>query len=210
MTLDELLEGGAPPIIAILRGITPDEVLGVGQALIDAGIRLIEVPFNSPQPAQSIAALQAAFGHIALIGGGTILDKATVDALAATGGRLMVSPNTNTEIMAYGVKKGLHVFPGVGTASEAFAAVSAGARHLKLFPAGTFGTSHLRALRDVLPTDIAIWAVGGTEAGNLAEWIAAGAAGIGAGSSLYRAGDSAALVRKRADAMIVAYNTIGR
>jgi 2-dehydro-3-deoxyphosphogalactonate aldolase len=209
MTLGEMLDAGCPPIIAILRGITPDKALGVGQGLIDAGIRLIEVPFNSPQPSESIAALQAAFGQIALIGGGTILDKTAVDALAATGGQLMVSPNTNADVIAYGVAKGLDVVPGVGTASEAFAAITAGARHLKLFPAGAFGPSYLRALCDVLPHDIAIWAVGGTDASNIADWIAAGAKGIGVGGALYRTGDSAQTVHDRAKILVKSWCDTG-
>jgi 2-dehydro-3-deoxyphosphogalactonate aldolase len=205
MTIDDMLKQGCPPIIAILRGVAPDEVCAIGHALIDAGIRFIEVPFNSPHPADSITALQNAFGDTALIGGGTIIDRASVDALAKTGGQLLVAPNCNPDIIAYGRSLTMEVVPGVATLTEAFAAIEAGAQHLKLFPAGAFGPSYVRAMCDVLPHHISIWAVGGTGADNLAQWIAAGAAGIGVGGALYRAGDSAQTAQLRAKAIVAAW-----
>ncbi|MBX9813277.1 MAG: 2-dehydro-3-deoxy-6-phosphogalactonate aldolase [Proteobacteria bacterium SG_bin5] len=208
MTLAEMLAQGAPPVIAILRGLTPGEAPAIGAALIEAGIRLIEVPFNSPEPVASIARLQAAFGDQALIGGGTVLTPQAAEALAATGARLMVAPNTDPAVIARGVALGLEPLPGCLTPSEAFAALAAGARALKIFPAGTLGSAHLKALREVLPPDTPLWAVGGANAETFAEWRAAGAAGIGVGGALYRAGDDADTVGARARALVAAWRAI--
>lgn len=201
-----LLAAGAPPIVAILRGLTPAEAPAIGAALVEAGIRLIEVPFNSPEPEASIARLQAEFGGAALIGGGTVLTPAAAERLAATGARLMVTPNSDAAVIARGVALGLEPLPGFLSPSEAFVALGAGARALKLFPAATLGTAHLKAVREVLPPGTPIWAVGGTGAANLGDWLAAGAAGIGVGGSLYRAGDTAAAVRTRAEALVAAWH----
>ena len=152
-SVDEVLATGAPPIVAILRGLTPAEAMPITDALVTAGIRLIEVPLNSPDPFTSIAVMQDNFGTQALIGAGTVLDMASVDRLAAIGAKLMVTPNTNPEVIAHGVSAGLEVIPGCLTASEAFAAIAAGARRLKLFPASAMSPAYLKALRDVIDFD---------------------------------------------------------
>lgn len=203
-SLDALLAGGAPPLVAILRGLRPGEALEITGALVEAGILLIEVPLNSPDPFASIAAMQAEFGDRALIGAGTVLDVAAVDRLAATGARLLVTPNTDPAVIARGVSLGLEAMPGCFTPTEAFAAIAAGARRIKLFPAGTLGTGYLKALRDVLPKEVGAWAVGGVDAGNAATWLAAGAEGIAAGGSVYRAGDTAGTVATKAAALVAA------
>ena len=208
MTIDEALGAGAPPIMAILRGVQPFEAVTVGQALVDAGIRLIEVPFNSPEPEQSIAALNDAFGRDAAIGGGTILTTHMVDALSAAGGRFMVSPNCNPGVIAHAVACGIEPVPGFVTPTEAFAATEAGARRLKLFPGSAFSPAYLSALRDVLPADTGIWIVGGVSEANFADWHAKGAAGFGLGGSLYRRGDDAVTIGQRAQKMIAAWDDI--
>ena len=192
------------PLVAILRGIQPPEALPVGQALVATGWTLIEVPLNSPDPFASIAALQAEFGGTALIGAGTVLDLAGVEQLAATGARLMVTPNTNPAVIARGVELGLEPMPGFVTPTEAFAAIMAGVRRIKLFPATVQGPSYLKALREVLPKSCGVWAVGGIGTDNAAEWIAAGAEGVAAGGSIYKPGMTAAEVGERARELVVA------
>jgi 2-dehydro-3-deoxyphosphogalactonate aldolase len=205
MTVDDLLSDGAPPVTAILRGIQPSEALAIVTALMDAGIRIIEVPFNSPEPLVSIAMVQAEFGDRALIGGGTVLNLEAVEALNAVGGRIMVTPNTNPVVIARAVALGLEVMPGFTTPSEAFQAIAAGARRIKLFPAGTLGPNYLKAVKEILPRETGVWAVGGTNAETFAEWLNAGAEGIGVGGALFRPGDDAALVGERAVALVKAW-----
>jgi 2-dehydro-3-deoxyphosphogalactonate aldolase len=205
MTIDEALEAGAPPIMAILRGIRPDEAVAVGTALVAAGVRLIEVPFNSPDPAASIAALSGALGGEAAIGGGTILTIAMVDQLADASGRFMVSPNTDPAVIAHARARGLEPLPGFLTPTEAFAAIGAGARQLKVFPGSVLGSAYLSSVRDVLPRDVRLWVVGGVGVANLAEFRARGADGIGVGGSLYRPGDAAATVGEKAAALVAAW-----
>lgn len=190
-TIDKLLKAGAPPVVAILRGIQPDEAIPVATALIDAGIRMIEVPLNSPEPLKSITAMQASFGESALIGAGTVLTVEAVDAVADTGARLIVTPNADPIVIARAVARGVEIMPGCMTPTEAFAALSAGALQLKLFPAATLGMGHFKAMREVLPKNVGVWAVGGVDETNASAWIAAGAAGVAAGGSLYRPGRSA-------------------
>jgi 2-dehydro-3-deoxyphosphogalactonate aldolase len=205
MTLTEALDAGVPGIIAILRGLQPDAALEVGEALLDCGIRIIEVPLNSPQPLLSIERLATRFGDAALIGAGTVLSPAQVRDVAAAGGRLIVSPNLDRAVVEHTLQQGLQSLPGVMTATEAFSALSAGATHLKLFPASTAGPGHLRALRDVLPRDARVWAVGGAGAANLGDWIAAGAAGIAVGGALFTTGTSTSDIRQRAGDLIAAW-----
>ncbi len=205
MTLTESLDAGAPGIIAILRGVQPDMALEIGAALLDCGIRIIEVPLNSPQPLLSIERLAARFGEQALIGAGTVLSPAQVRDVAAAGGRLIVSPNVDRAVVERALQQGLESLPGVMTATEAFAALAAGARHLKLFPASSLGAAHLRALRDVLPGEVRVWAVGGAGAANLRDWVAAGAAGIGVGGALFTPGTSTATLTQRARELVSAW-----
>ncbi|GGE79444.1 2-dehydro-3-deoxy-6-phosphogalactonate aldolase [Sphingomonas prati] len=205
MTIDDVLAGGAPPVVAILRGVRPDEAVAVAGALVDAGILLIEVPMNSPDPIDSIAAIQAEYGDRALIGAGTVLTTEMVAAVAATRGRLMVTPNTNPAVIAAGVAAGLEPMPGFVTPSEAFAAIAAGAKRLKLFPATAFGPAYLKAIGEVLPKSVPLWAVGGTGADNIGDWLAAGAEGIGVGGALFRPGDSVADVAAKAAALVTAW-----
>lgn len=205
MTMDELLADGAPPIAAILRGLKPEEAIDVGTALIEAGIRILEVPFNSPEPLASIGAMQQAFGDHALIGGGTVLSVEAVEALAEAGGRIMVTPNTVPAVIARGAELGLELLPGFMTPSEAFAAVAAGARRIKLFPAARLGPAYVKAVKDVLPKHVGVWAVGGTGADTIGEWLAGGCEGIGVGGALYRPGDGAAQVGERGRELVAAW-----
>lgn len=195
-----------PPIVAILRGIKPEEISEVATALFEAGIRAIEVPLNSPTPLVTIEKLCAAFGNRALCGAGTVLSPANVDAVANAGGKLIVTPNTDTAVIERAVALGLVVIPGFTSPTEAFAAVKAGAEALKLFPAGSYGPAHLKAIKDVLPTRIACYAVGGVGADTMAPWIAAGAAGFGIGGEIYRPGMTAETVGQRAKALITGYD----
>ena len=200
-SLDELLESGALPVVAILRGLVPEEALDIGAALLEAGIRAIEVPLNSPRPLESIALLADAFGDRALIGAGTVLDPAAVGPLAARGARLLVAPNCDPAVIGAGLAHRMEVLPGVLTPGEAFAAIAAGARRIKLFPASSVPPSHVKALKDVLPPSTGIWAVGGVDADNAGQWIEAGAEGVGVGGCVYRPGSTAADVASRAEGL---------
>jgi 2-dehydro-3-deoxyphosphogalactonate aldolase len=179
-------DDAAIPIVAILRGLTPDRASSVGVGLRDAGIRILEVPLNSPEPYRSIEILAAESGVDCLVGAGTVLSVEQVERTHAAGGRLVVSPNTNPEVIRAALAHGMQVMPGFATASEAFAAVAAGARILKLFPAATYGPKHLRALREVLPAGTSIYPVGGIGAADVGPWLEAGAAGFGFGSDLFK------------------------
>ncbi len=193
----------ACPLVAILRGLTPAEALPVGQALVDAGLRLLEVPLNSPQPLDSIAQLAAAFPQ-ALVGAGTVLTPADVQAVHRAGGRLVVAPNFSEAVVRQAVALGMVALPGVATPTEAFAALAAGAHGLKLFPAEMVTPAVLKALRAVLPREALLLPVGGIAAAHLAGWRAAGADGWGIGSSLYAPGVDAATVGERARVLVAA------
>jgi 2-dehydro-3-deoxyphosphogalactonate aldolase len=193
------------PIVAILRGIRPDEIIEVAGKLYDAGIRAIEVPLNSPDPYDSIARLSAEFGEKCLCGAGTVLTADQVDLVAKAGGRLIVSPDSNSEVIRRALELGLVPAPGFATPTEAFAAIRAGAKILKLFPAAAYGTAYLRALREVLPKDVSVLAVGGVGADEMKEWLAAGAAGFGIGGTLYKPGRPPAEIAERAAALVAAY-----
>jgi 2-dehydro-3-deoxyphosphogalactonate aldolase len=193
-----------PPLIAILRGVRPDEILDVAKALVDSGIRSIEVPLNSPDPLVSIRLLTEKYGHECLCGAGTVLRPELVDAVAEAGGKLIVTPNVNPAVIRRAVELGLQVLPGFATATEAFAALDAGAQRLKLFPASTYGVQHLKALRAVLPPT-KIFAVGGIGPSTLAEWSAAGIDGVAFGSEIYAPGRAPAEIATRATAIIAAW-----
>lgn len=196
------------PLIAILRGITPQEIIPVGQALQLAGFRLIEIPLNSPHALESIEALAADLGSDCLIGAGTVLDVAQVEAVAAAGGRLIVSPNMNPEIIRATRARGLVSAPGVATPSEGFAALAAGAQMLKLFPAEQCGPAVVKAWRAVFPQDCRLVPVGGITPDNMAAFAEAGAAGFGLGSALYRPGQDPAAVADNAAAFVAAWERL--
>jgi 2-dehydro-3-deoxyphosphogalactonate aldolase len=194
------------PLIAILRGIRPDEAEAVAAALIEAGFEAIEIPLNSPDPFVSIeTAAKLAPGHC-LIGAGTVLAPDEVDALATAGGRLVVSPNVDTRVIARAVTHDMVSMPGIFTATEALLALRAGASGLKFFPVSALGPGGITAIRAVLPDGVAICAVGGISEADFAAYAAAGIRCFGLGSSLYRPGASAADVGARARAAIAAYD----
>ena len=194
----------ACPLVAILRGISPDEAEAVGEALVGAGLRIIEVPLNSPDPFESIARLARRFGDRALIGAGTVMTAADIARLAGAGGRLMVTPHADPDLVREAKRHGLLALPGFFTPAEAFALIGAGADGLKLFPAEAASPAVLKALRAVLPPALPVLPVGGVAPETMAPWRAAGAMGFGIGSGLYRPGDDAAAVREKADAFISA------
>jgi 2-dehydro-3-deoxyphosphogalactonate aldolase len=173
-------------LIAILRGVVPDRVVGIGDVLYAAGFRVIEVPLNSPDPFASIAALATCNRPDWIVGAGTVLTVADVQRTQAAGGRLVVAPNCDPQVIRSAVQLGMRVMPGFATATEAFQAIQAGAQDLKLFPACTHGPRHLQALRAVLPTSVRVFPVGGIGVADIAAWLTAGAAGFGLGSELFR------------------------
>ncbi|EOB9998336.1 2-dehydro-3-deoxy-6-phosphogalactonate aldolase [Cronobacter sakazakii] len=193
------------PLIAILRGITPDEAHDHVAAVIDAGFEAVEIPLNSPGWRTSIAAMVTAFGDRALIGAGTVLKPEQVDELAEMGSKLVVTPNIQPEVIRRAVSYGMTVCPGCATATEAFNAIDAGAQALKIFPSAAFGPDYIKALKAVLPPEIPVFAVGGVTPENLAVWLNAGCIGAGLGSDLYRAGQPVERTAAQAKAFVKAY-----
>lgn len=193
------------PLIAILRGVTPAEVIEVGTAIVDAGWTIIEVPLNSPEALESIRRLNDHFGAKVLIGAGTVLSAQDVKAVSDAGGRLIVSPNCNASVIKATLEKDMFSLPGVYTATEAFAAYELGARYLKLFPADSLGPAYIKALRSVLPSDAHVVPTGGVSPETIKDFRAAGSAAYGIGSQLYKPGMGAGDVGARAVALVQAF-----
>ena len=206
MTFQDALQ--ACNLVAILRGITPDDAEPIGEALIEAGWRIIEVPLNSPDPLKSIEKLQKRFGDRALIGAGTVLTTAQVADVASTGATVIISPNANLSVIEASVSRGMISLPGVATPSEAFAAIGAGATGIKAFPAEAIPPMVIKAWRAVLPKDMPVLAVGGITPDNMKSFIDAGTNGFGIGGSLYKPGDDVASVAAKAKLFIEAMRRI--
>ncbi len=190
------------PLVAILRGVKPDEVEAIGEMLANAGIAIVEVPLNSPEPLVSIAQLQALFGDTMLVGAGTVMSEADVEAVRQAGGRLIVTPHAALDVIRAAKSRGMIACPGFATPTEAFASLAAGADALKLFPAEAASPRVLRAMRAVLPADTMVIPVGGIDATNMKPWREAGAAGFGIGSSIYKPGDTPPIVAAKARALL--------
>ena len=190
------------PLVAITRGVTPAEAEAIGDAIQEGGIRIVEVPLNSPDPLRSIELLARRFGESMLVGAGTVLTVEQVRQVRDAGGRIIVSPDTNTDVIAATAEAGMVSSPGYFTPSEAFAAIRAGATTLKIFPAEGAGPAVLKAQLAVLPRDVPIMAVGGITPDNMRPWLNAGAAGFGLGSGLYKPGQSAADTLEKARAYV--------
>jgi 2-dehydro-3-deoxyphosphogalactonate aldolase len=197
------------PLVAILRGLTPTEAADVGDAIVASGFGLLEVPLNSPDPYASIALMRARF-PAALVGAGTVLDVQQVRHVHDAGGELVVAPNFDADVIAEAVRLGMVCLPGVMTPTEAFGALAAGATGLKLFPAELASPAVVKALLAVLPPGTPLMPVGGITPANMGEWRAAGAAGFGIGSALYKPGKPAAQVRADAERFVAAYTGTAR
>ncbi|RZJ46734.1 MAG: 2-dehydro-3-deoxy-6-phosphogalactonate aldolase [Brevundimonas sp.] len=196
----------ALPLVAILRGLTPEEAVEVGEALLDAGFICLEVPLNSPRPLESIRLLRDALGDRAIVGAGTVLTPEAVREVVEAKGQIIISPNADADVIRETVAVGALSMPGVFTATEAFAALKAGAQVLKLFPSEIAGPAGLKALRAVLPAGQRLYAVGGVTPETLATWRTAGASGFGIGGALFKPGMTAAEVGERARAFVTAWN----
>lgn len=197
---------GRTPLVAILRGLEPERAVAVGEVLVECGFDIIEVPLNSPDPLTSITALIDALGDRALIGAGTVLAEAQVDALAAIGAQLVVSPNGNPAVIRRAVGHGMVSLPGVLTPTEMFAALEAGATGLKIFPAEMVSPAIISAVRAVLPTSLPLFAVGGINAGNMGDYLSAGVAGFGIGGSLFKPGKPLAAIAADARSIVAAFD----
>ena len=195
-------------LVAILRGLKPNEAIAIGQALFEAGIEAIEVPLNSPEPFSSIARIVEVLPKTALVGAGTVLTPADVDGLHKAGGRLLVSPNIDAEVMARAMHHGMVTMPGVFTPTEAFLAIKLGASALKFFPASVLGASGISAMRAVLPARTLVGAVGGVSEKDFAGYKAAGVTAFGLGSSLFKPGMSVDEVAARAHAAVTAWDAV--
>lgn len=198
------------PLVAILRGVKPDEIIAIGDALVEAGIGIIEIPLNSPDPFRSIEALARHLGDRAIVGAGTVLTVHQVGQVAAAGGRIIVSPSTDYDVIAATAAEGIVSAPGYFTPSEAFLALKAGANALKLFPAEAASPAVVRAQRAVLPKDVPLLIVGGVKADGLTPWLDAGADGFGLGSALFKPGQSAQQVGAQARDFVAAIQTARR
>lgn len=196
------------PLVAILRGIAPDDAIAVGDVLAKAGFRVLEVPLNSPQPMESIRRLSESLGSGYLVGAGTVMTAGQVEAVATAGGRLIVMPHADTQLIRAAKAAGMICIPGVVTPTEAFAALAAGADGLKLFPASQVSPAGLKAWRAVLPKEVPVLPVGGITPGNVAAWVDAGAQGFGIGSALYAPGIDLGEVARRARAFVAAWAAI--
>jgi 2-dehydro-3-deoxyphosphogalactonate aldolase len=190
------------PLVAVLRGIRPHEAESIGDVLAEAGIAIVEVPLNSPEPLESIRRLASRFGHRQLIGAGTVMRPAQVAEIAAVGGRLIVTPHADASIVRAAKAAGMFAIPGFFTPGEAFALLDAGADALKLFPAEGTNPAALKAMRAVLPPETLVLPVGGIGAANMGAWRRAGASGFGTGSSLYQPGDSPQTVAEKARSLL--------
>jgi 2-dehydro-3-deoxyphosphogalactonate aldolase len=197
------------PLVAILRGLRPEEALDIGHVLADADFRIIEVPMNSPQPLDSIRLLSSALGHQCLIGAGTVLHVEQVEQIAAAGGRLIVMPHADVAVISAAKRAGMYCVPGVATPTEAFAAMQAGADGIKLYPAELITPAVLKAWRAVMPREWAMLPVGGISPDTMAPYIEAGASGFGLGSALYLPGRDADDVGRRARAFAQAWKAQG-
>lgn len=195
------------PVVAIIRGVQPEEVEEIGTAILEAGIGIIEIPLNSPRPFESIEKLSKALGDRCVTGCGTLINEEDAQRVSDSGGKIAVTPNTNPTVIKRCLELGLTPMPGWATPSEAFTAYQAGARYLKLFPAGTYGSGHIKAVRAVLPNETKILAVGGVGAHNAVEWLNAGVNGFGIGSEIYKAGRSATEVYQRTSEIVEALNS---
>lgn len=193
------------PLVAILRGLRPDEALGVGEMIIRAGFKVLEVPLNSPDPFDSIEAMAAAFKGRAIVGAGTVLKVADVERLAQVGGQICISPNANVDVIRAAKAHGLISFPAFFTPTEAFAAIEAGADAIKLFPAELAGPAGLKAMKAVFPKTMPVFPVGGVTADNMHTYLDVGAKGFGIGTAVFKPGDTAEIVYKKAKAFTDAW-----
>lgn len=200
-----LLQTKRLPLVAILRGLEPAQAQAVGETLLESGFRTLEVPLNRPGALQCIEILSRLLPDDALVGGGTMLTVADVDAVHAAGGRLMVAPNCDVRVIARALELGMLCAPGVVTPTEAFAALQAGAQALKIFPADSLGHGGLKALKPVLPSGTEVWPVGGITPDNMAGWMQAGATGFGIGSQLFAPGTTLSELRGKAAQYIAAW-----
>lgn len=195
----------ALPLVAILRGLRPEEAVGIAQALFDAGFRLIEIPLNSPEPFDSIAAVRAALPAEALVGAGTVTTQADVARLDAIGADLVVMPHADTEVIAAAKAAGMICIPGIATPTEAYAALNAGANALKVFPAELVGPAAVKAIRTILPAGTRLFPVGGIAPDTMGPFRSVGVAGFGLGSALYKPGDTAETVAATAARFVTAW-----
>ncbi|MEZ9236725.1 2-dehydro-3-deoxy-6-phosphogalactonate aldolase [Shewanella sp. 10N.286.52.A9] len=193
------------PLVAILRGVTPEEVIAIADVLVAAGYRVIEVPLNSPNPYESIKRLSEKYGDSVVIGAGTVVSKEQVDLVKEAGGRIIISPHADIDIIQYSKKLSLYSVPGFLNPTEAYAAINAGADSLKLFPADTVGPKGLKAMSVVLPKEIPILPVGGVSPNTMKAFLDAGASGFGLGSGLYKAGMSVEQTKQNALSYVDGY-----